>query len=118
MPRTSLHSYIHYNHWANETLTGWLKTLDPALLYTETKSSFASIDLTLQHMKNAQHFWYAVITNMDINKLDETIKINSFNSVVKDLLATSQQMIDTYTAYSDKELMIYVTAPALTKSRY
>lgn len=116
--KDAIHNYVIYNHWANEKLTHWLKALDPEILYIETNSSFASIDLTLQHMKNAQNFWYAVITGQDIKKLDETIKTKSFDLVIEELINSSRKMTNAYTGFSDQELMIKVTSPVMTKSRY
>jgi uncharacterized damage-inducible protein DinB len=72
--KTAIMDYTRYNHWANETLTDWLKSIDVKLLYKEIKSSFPSIDFTLQHMKNAQNFWHAVISNANINSFESGIK--------------------------------------------
>lgn len=116
--RKAIGSYIIYNHWANTRLTEWLKSLDSELLYQETHSSFASIDLTLQHMKNAQNFWYAVITKGDIKRLDETIKINAVDKVIQELLTGSQKMVDTFTAFSEQEMLESVASPVMTKSRH
>lgn len=110
--------YARYNHWANGRMTDWLKTLNHDLLYKETTSSFASVDLTLQHMNHAQNFWYAVLTEEDISKLDETRKINAVDAVMSELLAGSQRMIDSVEAFSDADLLKQVTAPAVVRSRY
>jgi uncharacterized damage-inducible protein DinB len=114
----AIHDYIIYNHWSNKKMTQWLKGLDSELLYTETESSFASIDLTLQHMKNAQNFWYAIITKKNVEKLDERIIVKSTDTVIEELLQGSQKMADTYTKFNDQELLTKVTSPAMTKSRY
>jgi uncharacterized damage-inducible protein DinB len=108
--------YVHYNHWANQTLTQWLKTLDNNLLTKETHSSFLSIDFTLQHMKNAQNFWLSIIR--EIERPDETIKINLTHEVIHDLLASSQQMIDIFTAYTEEELQQPVQSDTMTQSRH
>jgi uncharacterized damage-inducible protein DinB len=111
-------NYARYNLWANQTLTGWLKTLGNDLLYRQTPSSFPSVDLTLQHMVRAQNFWLAVLTKANISQLDETIKVNAVNTVVDDLLAGSQKMLDTFSAYSEVQLLEQVKSPDLVKSRY
>lgn len=109
--RAVIADYTLYNYWANKRLTQWLTGLDAKLLYQKTESSFSSIDLTLQHMKNAQNFWYAVITNDSLAHLDETILLNSVNIVIEELLKGSQKMINKYNAFSEKELLTEVTSP-------
>jgi uncharacterized damage-inducible protein DinB len=111
-------SYAQYNYWANEKMTRWLKTLDRNILYRQTPSSFNSIDLTLQHMCHAQNFWLTVLAEGDIEALDETVKINSVDSVISDLLHGSSQMINTFTVYSDEDLLKKVSNPATIQARY
>ena len=110
--------YTTYNHWANEKMTQWLKTFDNKLLYKEVPSSFSSIDLTLQHMKNAQRFWLTILAEGDVSKLDETIRLNAADQVMKELLTGSQQMIDTFEGYSDEELLRQVSNGATIQSRH
>ena len=80
--------YVAYNHWANETQVKWLKTLDARLLYTETHSSFGSIDRTIQHIVHAQNYWLAIINEGDISMLDDTFKTDAIDAV-KDALKTA-----------------------------
>jgi len=108
--------YVYYNHWANQTLTEWLKTLDNNFLTKETRSSFPTIDFTLQHMKNAQNFWLSI--TREIERPDETIKINLTHEVVHELLDSSQQMIDVFTAYTEEELQQPVQSDNMTRNRY
>ena len=107
---------MRYNHWANQTLTQWLKTLDTDLLAKETRSSFPSIDLTLQHMKNAQNFWLSIITETE--RPNEMIKINATDEVIHELLAGSQRMIETFTTYTEEELQQPVQSDNMIQSRY
>jgi uncharacterized damage-inducible protein DinB len=107
-----------YNHWANKILTDWLKSTDTSLLYKETKSSFPSIDLTLQHIKNAQNFWHAVISTTNINSLDQDIRLNSIDWVIAELLKGSHNLITLITTLTDEDLLTNVTSPAMTKTRY
>ena len=116
--KTAILDYTIYNHWANQILTDWLKSLDKNLLYKEIKSSFPSIDFTLQHMKNAQNFWHAVITNSNINSLDEELRIDSADWVIKELLKGSQNLINLVTSLNDDDLSTLVSSPAMTKTKY
>ena len=102
-------------------LTQWLTELDTAVLYQETESSFSSIDLTLQHLKNAQNFWYAIVTNGDLALLDETVLQNSANRVMEELLNGSENMIKRYRAFDEQELLAEITSPVspdMSQSRY
>lgn len=110
--------YTAYNLWANETMTGWLKTLDKHILYKQTLSSFNSIDLTLQHICHAQNFWLTVLAEGDVEKLDETIKVNAIEIVINDLLKGSQQMLDTFATYSDDDLLKPVSNNVTTQPRF
>lgn len=110
--------FTKYNHWANETLTDWLKSIDSKLIYQEFKSSFSSIDLTLQHMKSAQNFWDAVLGNKNLDSLDEEVKINSIEHVIDELKQGSQDLISFVISLSDNELLAMVSSPAMTKTRY
>lgn len=111
-------SYARYNHWANEVMTRWLKTLDSNILYKETRSSFGSIDLTMQHMNRAQNFWFAIITEADVTKLDETIKVNATDRIMNDLLAGSQQMLTQFKGYTEEELLKQLPSTDMVQSRY
>ena len=110
-------SYTRYNHWANEKITQWLKTLETNILYKETPSSFPSIDLTLQHMNHAQNFWRPIITETYVTRPDETIRANAADSVIKDLLAGSQEMLNKFSAYSEEELRKQIKHPDIDMLR-
>ena len=115
---TVILDYTLYNHWANEVLTGWLKSVDVKLLYKEIKSSFPSIVLTLQHMNNAQNFWHAVISNSDINSLDEELREGSVDWLIGELLKGSQNLVDLVNSLNDDDLVSKVSSPAMTKTKF
>lgn len=112
--------YILYNHWANVMMTQWLKNQDKHILYTETPSSFSSIDLTMQHMNHAQLFWLAVINEEDVHaaKQNEIIRSGVADAVMQDLLAGSQQMINKFTAFSESELLKQLSTESMIQCRY
>lgn len=109
--------FAGYNEWANNVLCDWLKSLDSALLYKLIPSSFPSIDLTLQHLKNAQLFWYAVISEIDTNTSKEEILVNDIEQVMADLKQTSADILGLVTSFSDDQLAANVSSPAITSSR-
>ncbi|MBG9377513.1 DinB family protein [Panacibacter sp. DH6] len=118
MIKAAILDYTIYNHWANQTLTGWLRSLDSTLLYKESKSSFASIAHTLQHMINAQNFWYAVISNAGIDDHDEQLQPGTVDEIMGALLKGSQQIVDVVNMLTEDGLAAKVSSPAITKSRY
>jgi uncharacterized damage-inducible protein DinB len=104
-----------YNHWANEKLNRWLMSLDRELLYKQTPSSFASIELTIQHMQQSQQFWLKIITNKDLALPDGTETATPGFSL---LLTGSRLMLDTFGAYTGKELVEKVASTDMIQSRY
>jgi uncharacterized damage-inducible protein DinB len=110
--------YVRYNHWANKTMTQWLKTLERKILYEETRSSFSSIDLTMQHMIRAQNFWFAVMTGIDVGKIDETTSVNSVDITMKDLLEGSQRVLDKVRTYREVDLLKEVPSRDMVQRRY
>jgi uncharacterized damage-inducible protein DinB len=111
-------NYVNYNYWANETLINWLKAIDRKLLYEKTPSSFPGIDLTMQHMIHSQNFWLAVLTRKDYMNLDERIRVNEADWTMGELISSSRRMIDTYSAYSEVELLEQVQTPDNFQSRF
>ena len=69
-------------------------------------------------MCHAQNFWLTVLKEGNVEKLDETIKVNAIEDVINNLLAGSQQMLDTFTAYSNEDLLKLVSNKATTQARY
>jgi uncharacterized damage-inducible protein DinB len=111
-------NYTRYNHWANEKMVQWLQTLDTALLYKETASSYNSIDLTVQHMNRAQNYWIAVITEDDIRRLDESVKYNDVDNTLRNLPAGSKRMLDIFGAYPEEELTQKLFTGDMVQERY
>lgn len=111
-------NYTRYNHWANETATSWLRSLDESMLYTNVLSSFASIHLTMQHMHLAQRHWLNFITRGNIAMPAEVMRVNDADLVINDLLAGSQLMIDTYLAFSEDDLLEQLLLNGTEQSRY
>jgi uncharacterized damage-inducible protein DinB len=108
-------SYAKYNHWANEKLSRWLMSLDRELLNKQTPSSFASVELTVQHMQQSQQFWLGIIANKGLALPDGTdAAALGFNL----LLAGSRLMLDTFGDYTEKELLEKVASTDMIQSRY
>ena len=111
--------YTQYNLWANERLSQWLASLESNLLYEETLSSFRSIDKTLQHISQSQNFWFAVITEAGTANLDLPTKSDRrADTAIHDLLTGSQQMLKTFTDYSEDELLKQIPSTDMVQSRY
>lgn len=105
--------FLAYNHWANTQLNEWLMGMEDAFIHQQTRSSFASIALTLQHMQKSQLFWLGIIAD------SEKISVApSLSDDLAQLLAGSQMMIDTFSAYTEEELLEEVSSTDMVQSRY
>ena len=110
--------FLRYNLWANQRLTSWLMTIDRALLYRETGSSFGTIDRTLQHILSAQIYWHAIIAKGQINEFNTPAKDHAVDEVVTDLQASSQQLVDDLSVLTEQQLTEIIQASDSTQSRY
>jgi uncharacterized damage-inducible protein DinB len=107
-------SFVNYNHWANGKLSDWLTGLDSELLYRQISSSFASIELTVQHMQESQQFWLGIITKKGIPLTNETdAAATNFNL----LLAGSRRLADAVGGFTEQELLETVASTDMLQSR-
>lgn len=72
-------SLATYNLWANKRLITWLKQHDEAVLTTTCNSSFANIKDTLNHLLDAQIFYYCILNEQPFERewghsIDEVFK--------------------------------------------
>jgi uncharacterized damage-inducible protein DinB len=109
---------LGYNLWANERLTTWLLNLDHEVLYEFTPSSFGTIDRTLQHIHSAQAFWNLVLTNQPVNEFNLPARDHAVDEVIANVNATSKQLIDTCSAFTEQQLTEHINAPDSRQSRY
>ena len=110
--------FLRYNLWANERLTSFLTTLDRSLLYTNTGSSFGTIDRTLQHILSGQIYWYAIIVEGRINQWDSPLRDNAVDDVMSDLVTTSRDLVDAISKLSEQQLIEPIQASDSKQSRY
>ncbi|RYY22012.1 MAG: DUF1572 domain-containing protein [Chitinophagaceae bacterium] len=109
---------LRYNQWANERLNTWLATNDRKVLYTNTGSSFGTIDRTIQHILSAQIYWHVILTEGRINQFDQPIRENAVEQVMADLNNSSKRLADELSALSEDQLLEVVRASDSTQSRY
>ncbi|HWA34360.1 MAG TPA: DinB family protein, partial [Cyclobacteriaceae bacterium] len=102
---------LEYNLWANERLLLWLLTLDPKLLYVPVKSSFGTIDRTLQHIHSAQVFWNAILANQPVNGFNLPLRENVAAEVINDVNMTSRQLINICSEFPEQRLIEKINAP-------
>ncbi|HOS47484.1 MAG TPA: DinB family protein [Bacteroidia bacterium] len=98
-------NYAAFNEWANTEIVTWLKTLDKELLYKKTASSYPSIDYTLQHILRGQKFWFLFITGQDTSNFNWSVYEGEVERIMEDLLTSSAAMKQTYSAFSEQELL-------------
>ena len=97
-------NYASFNEWANTTIVQWLKTVDSALLYKQTLSSFTSIDYTLQHMLRTQNFWVAFINEQDTSKINWAIRENEVEKIMNEILISSEKLSSVCSSFTEESL--------------
>lgn len=110
--------FLRYNRWANERLTSWLLTLDRTILYTQTGSSFGTIDRTLQHILAAETFWYSILVKGQIPEFDQAEREQAIDSVAADLVLRSQELLHALSNLTDQQLLERIKASDSSQSRY
>ena len=110
--------FLRYNLWANERLGSWLTTVDQNMLYEKTGSSFGTIDRTLQHILSAQIHWHIIFTKGQINEFNQPIRENVVDQIIADLMASSQQLVDSLSLLNEQQLTERIQVSDSTQSRY
>ena len=110
--------FLRFNRWANQRLGSWLLTLDRNILYKETGSSFGTIDRTLQHILSAQVYWHSILAKGEINEFNQTAQENAVDKIIADIVATSQQLIDVVSTFSEQQFIEPIQVSDGTQSRY
>ncbi len=98
-------NFSAYNTWANTLLVEWLLSLDMAVLYQKSASSFDSIDSTIQHMLRVQKFWAAFISEEDLSRLDWKVFENQAERLLRELQTQSQTLEQTVAGFSEQQLL-------------
>lgn len=93
-----------YNEWANKRFSDWLTQLDIDLLTREVKSSYKSIDLTIQHMLRAQKFWHLFIMESDYAHFDWSVKTGHTLAILQELQTHSELMRNDFSQLTEDEL--------------
>ncbi len=109
---------LDFNLWANERLTTWLLTLDHTLLYRPTKSSFGTIDRTLQHIVSGQVFWNLILAGQQVGEFNLPERANAIEEVAADVSKSSRQLISTCSQFNEQQLTGPIHAPDSKQSRY
>jgi uncharacterized damage-inducible protein DinB len=117
MMKTLLHDYIKYNCWANNILTDRVLILDSDKVYKTSASSFPSIGLTLLHIRNAEDFWYHVISEGRVDVAEEQLIELPIGKVVQELLDSSGKMKERFLQFSEEELARKIRGPQFSASR-
>jgi uncharacterized damage-inducible protein DinB len=110
--------FLQYNLWANQRLTSWLLTLPRKTLHETTRSSFGTIDRTLQHILSAEIYWYPFIVKGEINTFSESAREDAVEKVITDLVASSQHLLNDLSAFNEQQLMEVIQASDSKQCRY
>lgn len=102
-------NYAAFNNWANQTVIDWLGSLDEALLYRQTPSSFSSLDYTLQHILRTQVFWHLFITGQDYSHLKWAVREQEVGRILHELSEISALMEQDFGAFEEPDLLTELT---------
>ena len=98
-------NYAAFNAWANERIVTWLRTLDTALLYQSTPSSYTSIDYTLQHILRTQRYWLLFISEENTSNVNWSVREGEVENIMSELIAVSEEMKNRCSAFSESDLL-------------
>lgn len=99
-----LSHYASYNLWANQQMIDWLLLKDPALLESEIKSSFPTINKTLSHIWVAEHVWMCRIEDIEWKNLAKRHEGKNTIQISEDLIVSSKYYLDKLSNIDEKEL--------------
>lgn len=99
-----IQNYTSFNTWANQQFAEWLKKHPVELLTTEVKSSFSTIDFTLQHMLRTQRFWLLFIEERSIQRFNWAVRENAATVILDELTSQSVEMEMAFKKFSADEL--------------
>jgi uncharacterized damage-inducible protein DinB len=99
-----IQNYSAYNEWANHKTINWLQDQNEGILYTETPSSYKSLDQTLQHILKAQQFWLAFITETELKDFSWRMVEGKVQENLTDLKNNSSAMKLIFCQFSEDDL--------------
>jgi uncharacterized damage-inducible protein DinB len=99
-----INNYCLYNIWANQRLVEWLKSLDHTILQKTTKSSFDTIDHTLQHMLRTQIFWTRFVNEENISGFNWKVRDEHVSVIINELIESSHDMRNCFSNFSETDL--------------
>lgn len=102
--KSLVQNYSSFNTWANKRIVDWLKTLPGDVLTAEVKSSYTSIDFTVQHILRTQRFWLHFINELDTSSLNWNVRHGETEAVLQELLEVSEDMELSFGKFGDEQL--------------
>lgn len=102
--KSFIFNYVAFNTWANKRIVDWLRSLPLEMLSAEVKSSYTSLDFTVQHILRTQRFWLHFINGRDTTQLDWNVRHGEALNVLQELLWVSEEMETTFGAFTEDEL--------------
>lgn len=97
-------NYIAFNSWANQRIVDWLRSLPLEMLSAEVKSSYTSLDFTVQHILRTQRFWLNFINGLDVSGLNWNVRHGEALNVLEELLLVSREMEKSFGVFTEDEL--------------
>lgn len=100
--KVMLKSYSSYNYWANKTLIDWLRDKPAHELRKAVPSSFAGIELTLNHILQTQEFWLQIIK--DEHPIKENFEELSLSALLDRVVMDSLKLSKYVSKLNEDEL--------------
>ncbi|MEQ8910578.1 MAG: DinB family protein [Vicingaceae bacterium] len=102
-------TYLKYNVWANQSLAKRLENLSPSKLEQELESSFSSIQLTIEHIYDAEVIWLERIEGKSIDywpsKKTGTLSLGEWvaqsETFLVRIMGANEQNLNTLCTYSN-----------------
>ncbi len=89
----SLINHLSYNLWANERMGHLLMAQGDSILYTEQKSSFASIAKTVFHIWDAEVIWLTRIKGIALTDWPSKKFAGGKSEMLKGLINSSTELV-------------------------
>lgn len=96
--------YSEYNENANKKIINWLSQ-DESILHVKTTSSYITLSHTVQHITQAQNFWFLFVTGYTVDDFDWSFVDLNFHSLRANLLNSSAQLEQICKTFNDAELL-------------
>ncbi|XZF14978.1 DinB family protein [Chitinophagaceae bacterium MMS25-I14] len=99
---TQIIDYVAYNQWANERITGWLRTKPDEILEQEVPSSFPTIKETLLHIRRTEQYWLGHLKGVKCKPVYDEVFEGTAEDLFEDVNIQSEAFYDHVQSLNEK----------------